>query len=56
MAFRFDVLNLEILDSAKEVFAKPSTEWTDAEHMRAALIIEAMRIVASHYRPSGSGK
>jgi hypothetical protein len=47
MAFRYDVLNLQVLDNAKEVFAKPSTQWTADERKRAMLIIEAMRIVVS---------
>lgn len=47
MTFRYDVLNLAVLDDAREVFAKPSTQWTDTECKKAALIIGAMQIVAS---------
>ncbi len=46
MSFNYSVLNLKVLDDAREVFAKPSTQWTADEKKRAVLIIEAMRIVA----------
>lgn len=50
MSFRYDVLNLGVLDDAKVLFSKPSTEWTAEEHKKAILIIEALRIVASQWK------
>ena len=46
MSFKYDELNLNVLDDAKVLFAKPSTAWTENEHKRALLIIEALRVVA----------
>ena len=45
MSFRYDVLNLEILDTLKEIFAKPSSQWTEDELKRASIILAAMEIV-----------
>ena len=50
MSFRYDVLNLEILDDLRKIFEKPSTQWTESEYKKTILTIEAMRIVASQYK------
>jgi hypothetical protein len=50
MSFKYEQLNLEILEDAKQIFAKPATEWTAKEHMSARLIIAAMSAVADYYK------
>ena len=56
MSFRFDTINPGVIDEARQVFKKPSTQWTEDDHKRAVMIIEALRIVASHYKPSPAEK
>jgi hypothetical protein len=56
MSFRYDVLNIEILDDAKAIFTKPANEWTEEETRKAQMIIAAMQIVASQApKPSKVG-
>ena len=50
MAFRYEQLNLAVLDDAREVFAKPATEWTEREYQRAVMAITAMQFVADYYK------
>lgn len=50
VSFRYDVLNLFVIDKLRELFTKPSTEWTEAEYRSVLLNMEAMRIVAAQYK------
>lgn len=49
MSFRYDVLNLEVIDKLKLIYSKPSTEWTDIEALSVYMGLEAMEIVASYH-------
>ena len=51
MAFNFAQINPAIIDTLKELFAKPTTAWTGAEAQRASLILEAIRIAMAQRKP-----
>lgn len=44
MAFRYEVVNLELIDSLKELLKKPTNELTDDEVKQVHLILGAIRI------------
>lgn len=48
MSFNYAVLNPQVLETIKLIYAKPATEWTAHEILKVQLGLEAMRIVASH--------
>ncbi len=56
MSFRYDKINPEILDRLKEICQKPTTEWSDEEHIRVVMIIEAVRIAISQRKDPTHGR
>jgi hypothetical protein len=49
MSFQYEKINPEICDSLKEIFQRPTTEWTDLEETRVLLIMSAIT-AAMKYR------
>ena len=45
MSFNYSVINLKVIDDLRIICERPSTEWSEEEALKVALVIETLRIV-----------